>query len=258
MTFEYNDGSTDLPKDAFRISPSGVSRFFTHTNQWWRENLLGEGGFQGNTSSYLGTIVHECLNAYANGEEIDVDYVTAHIDSLEDLDDVDITEIHKNWRAMVEAGVNGFVATHPMEKAEDFIYKETLPGIYPSGSFDYYEQGTVSDFKTYGGLSAPTTISFAYRVQLLTYAWLLQQNGVPVDRIRVVFITRNQVNRVSEKTGKPLKDYPSTCTTITECITQDDMEYIEGIINLVGESVIEWRNNPSVRHLLAQDYRLKV
>ena len=262
MDFTYNDGGKVLPKDAFRISPSGLARFFSHTNNWWRENLLGEDGFKGNTSSYLGTIVHECANAYAQGEEIDQDVVESFISSLEGLEDVETSEITANWKPMVEAVVNGFLSTHPVESAEEFIYHELLPGIFPSGSYDYYENGTVSDFKTNGNLTAPKDIPSYYRYQLLTYAWLLRKQGKPVDRIRIVWITRNNVGRVGKPNAKhplgaPLKDYPATCTTVTEMITDQDMEFIEGILTLVGESVLKYRENPELLYLLAQDIRLR-
>jgi hypothetical protein len=77
-----------------------------------------------------------------------------------------------------------------------------------------------------------------------------------------VYVTRNNVNRIGKPTktnpmGAKLKDYPATCTTITEMIADEDMDFIEQIFKLIAESVIKVRENPELLYLLAQDYRLK-
>jgi hypothetical protein len=64
---DYYDGERHVPKGAFRLSPSGVERFFSDKTQWYRENLLGEDKkFQGSTSTVLGTICHHAAEVVAN------------------------------------------------------------------------------------------------------------------------------------------------------------------------------------------------
>ena len=65
------------------------------------------------------------------------------------------------------------------------------------------------------------------------------------------------MNRVSEKTGKPLKDYPSVCTVLTEEVTAEGLALIGSCLTLIAESVNAWNMQPELRHLLAQDQRLK-
>ena len=62
---------------------------------------------------------------------------------------------------------------------------------------------------------------------------------------------------MSEKTGKPLKDYPSEVSVVTEEVTQDNLDLIGSCLQLVAESVQTWHDKPELRHLLAQDLRLK-
>ena len=61
---------------------------------------------------------------------------------------------------------------------------------------------------------------------------------------------------MGKKTGKQLKSYPSEVHILEEPITQDDLDMIENIHTLIAESVTKFRDEPSLRHLLAQDLRL--
>ena len=91
----------------------------------------------------------------------------------------------------------------------------------------------------------------------MTYAWLYKQLGHQVNYIKLVYITRNETGRFSEKTGKPLQDYPSQVYTVQEPVTQANLDLIESCIKLIAESVQCWQQHPELRHILAQDYRLK-
>ncbi len=116
---------------------------------------------------------------------------------------------------------------------------------------------TIVDWKTTSALSAPKVMSYQYKLQLLTYAWILRKQGHQINRIRIVYITTNVVGRVSETTGKPMKDYPTDVSVINEQITEEDMDMIGGLINVICHSVKRWQDVPTDRYLLAQDFRLK-
>ena len=96
-----------------------------------------------------------------------------------------------------------------------------------------------------------------YKVQLLTYAWIYRKLGVDIQNIRIVWITNNIVGRVSEKTGKPLKDYPSKVIPVTQVITNEDMEFIESYLKLIAETYLKAKECPELTYLLFSDYRLK-
>jgi hypothetical protein len=116
----------------------------------------------------------------------------------------------------------------------------------------------VVDYKTTSSLSAPTKVARPYWFQQCLYVWLARQQGYKVDGFRLVFITTSVTGRVSEKTGKPMKDYPSTVTELDYLVSDIDMEIIENSVKVIADSVQTWRDNPGLRYILAQDYRLKL
>lgn len=264
---DYYNGENEVPNDAFRISASGISRFFTSTNKWWRENLLDEEGFTGSTASVLGTCVHYLCEQYGKNKKITAEdekeidnYILKHTDpEYADYNpEIDADLIYSQYKVMAEAAINDYVSLNVPSEIEPFVSEEVLPNIFVGGSIDNITGSIVVDYKTTStkATSLPKTIPYAYRCQLLTYAWVLKQQGKQVDRIRVVYITRNDTDRISEKTGKPLTQYPSKAVTLTESITEEDFDTIEGMIQVIAHSVKTWQDQPELRHLLAQDWRL--
>ena len=102
----------------------------------------------------------------------------------------------------------------------------------------------------------PTSFPRSYYFQQLTYAYILRKNGYPVDYCKLVYVSRNNTGRISDKTGKPLTDYPSAVNIVTHQITEEDMQIIENTLKLVAESVSMAKSNPDLLYLLAQDIRL--
>ena len=255
--FTYNKGS-DLPADAFRISPSQISRFFDDTPSWYREFLLGEEGFTGNTSTELGSVVHAAAEMYSKEGTIYYDQLDAYINSLPS--DMDKAFIFEQYPGMVEVLINQYLSFNKPIVSELFLSTEVLPGIYLAGTLDSIASDTITlaDYKSTSSNSPPTKISRPYYFQQLAYAYLARKHGYDIRFIRLIFITTNELNRVSDKTGKRLKDYPSVVSTVNYEITPTDMDIIENTIKLVAESVQSWQTNPELRYLLAQDYRLKL
>lgn len=260
--FTYNNGSAEIPADAFRISPSQLSKFLDSTSQWYRENLLDAPGFEGSTASELGNIVHAAAHMYFNTKSVDKAALLTYIDSITNPD-VDKPVIREQMKPMIETLINSFLSTHLGTHAEMFVKAQVKPGVWAAGSVDMFDanRGIVYDFKTMGSLDSarvPTSFPRAYYFQQLTYAHILRRMGYTVNYCKLVYITRANVGRVSDKTGKPLKDYPSECHIITHEVTDQDMELIEGLLNVVADSVRLWHSNPEYRHILAQDSRLYI
>ena len=125
----------------------------------------------------------------------------------------------------------------------------------------YMRPGTIYDYKTIGSLDTariPTSFPRSYWFQQQLYAWIMRKLGYKVDYLTLVYITRSNTGRISEKTGKPLQDYPSECHLLTEPVTAESQAIIEGLVHLIAESVQLFQSNPEYRHLLMQDYRYKV
>jgi len=259
---DYYNGENEVPAGSTRISASSFAKFFSSTTSWWRENLMNETGFTNSTSSVLGTCVHFVAEEYVrnNGvvdkEEIER-YIAQFDEDTEDNWDIDTSIIRLQYPIMGMALVNMYLIENPPSAIEEFLYEEILPEIGVGGSCDNLTNDCVVDYKTFGGLTAPSTISYEYRLQLLMYAWLYTKKGIRINRIRIVYITRNNVGRISEKTLKPMKDYPTTVSVITEEITQKDLDFIESLIFLTSDSVDAWNKMPEFRYIIAQDYRLK-
>ncbi len=53
---DYFNGKHLLPEGAVRIGASSFSTFVSRPWQWFKEQILGIGGFSGSTASVLGTI----------------------------------------------------------------------------------------------------------------------------------------------------------------------------------------------------------
>jgi len=279
LEYEYTKpGHPPHDPTSFRIQASSIGKYFSNTAQWYRGKLLGEPSqFGDSTSSVLGTALHWAAENYIAGtldaaaKQEMYDYIMIKAESNPDL--IDEPYIRNNltpmWRVLRE-----YINSNPGGLPESFAQLEILPGITVGGSIDLIQvvgdesvytnldqlRGktvNIIDWKTTSSLNPPKQMDRAYQWQLLTYAYVLHKlYGITTDTISNVYITHNQVNRISEKTGKPMKDYPSTVTPITVPVTQDDLDFIESVIQLIAHSVHRFVTTPADRFLIAQDYRL--
>jgi hypothetical protein len=268
--FGYDDGKGTAAEGNFRIGASQVSKFFDTTSQWYRENLLGEDGFTGNTASELGNCVHAAAAMRTERGRVSYETIEAYIDTLDSIA-FDTEQIRAQYPLMVDT-LLPFMESNPTTEAEKFIYYEILPGIGAGGSIDalfgdhviaedgtitYTGEVTIRDWKTSSALSPPNKFSRNYWFQQMVYSWVLKQLGITVSKIQLVYITRSVTGRVSEKTGKPLKDYPSQLAVVTEEVTDESLALIGSCLQLIAESVQAWNTQPELHHLLSQDLRLR-
>jgi CRISPR/Cas system-associated exonuclease Cas4 (RecB family) len=265
MNLEYYDGKNEIPEGDIRISPSQISKFFDYPSVWYKNNILGIDKFKGNTSSVIGTIVHACAENYVvNGELTDKDKeeIDAYImKQAEEIPELEIEVVKTQWYPMYTTLVNTFLQHNMPTSVEDFMSEKLLDGIHLGGSCDYYkdtsEGGVVLDYKTSNTLTPPSKIPWGYKIQALAYAWLYKKQGKDVRKIAICYITRNAVGRLSEKTGKPMKDYPSTTGVLVHDITQEDWEAIENVITLIKESIEAHKKYPELTHIIYKSMSLK-
>jgi hypothetical protein len=168
---------------------------------------------------------------------------------------------------MVETLINGYLAHNVPDETELFLYKEILPGIGVGGSLDSIKYGSkpinklgagnrIVDYKTTSSKTVVTKFSRPYWFQQGVYAWLCKQHGIRIDYIDLVYITTQDINRTSEVTGKPMKDYPSTTYTVTQEVTKEWLDIVESTIMMIAHSVDTWNKQPDLRWLIAKDWRL--
>jgi len=255
---DYDSGVDKLPDGVFKISPSSFSRFMDRPHEWYREHVLGEGGFEGNTASVIGTLVHYVAEQLAKGNIPDKVEMTQYVTNHKSNEDVDCKAVLAEFGPMAERLVNDYVLPNMPEAVEEFIQLDLGDGVYAAGSVDARDNGMVIDYKSYNSKTKPRSIPMHYRYQLLIYAYIYTKTGIPIDRIRLVYINRNIVGAISEVTGKQLKSYPPEVTVLTESITKDDLDFIESVLTLCKDTYLKAKEDPSLVHLLFRDMRLKV
>ena len=254
---DYDTGTNLLPPGAFRISASQFNLWVSKPHQWYREVVLGEEGFTGNTASVLGTCVHYIAEMYAKDLTPDTEQIEQYITNHESNEDVDCDEVRKHYKQMGIALVNQYIAKNRPNVIEKFITTEIQPGFFAGGSVDAIDNDCIIDYKTYNSKTKPRAIPMNYRYQLLIYAKAAMEKGIDITRIRLVYINRNIDGGISEKTGRPLKSYPPEVTVLTEMITDEDMEFITSILNLCVDTVKLAIEKPEYSYILFRDYRLK-
>jgi hypothetical protein len=134
-----------------------------------------------------------------------------------------------------------------------------LQGTDVKTAIEYIGDQTIIDYKSYSSATEPTKISFDYKIQALAYAFMFRYNGIPINRIRLVYVNRPIDTRsISEKTGKPIgKITPPRVTVLTELINDDDWKLIEDTLLLIAESIRAVRSHPELTHIIFKSMSLK-
>ena len=115
----------------------------------------------------------------------------------------------------------------------------------------------VIDYKTYNSKTKPKSIPQYYKYQIHTYAYVLTKLSYLVEEVELVYVSRHIDGGISEKTGKPLKSYPSEVTVLTEQVTQEDLDFISNIISMNVDKYLYYTQHPELAYILYNDPRLK-
>lgn len=268
--FEYYDGLDKLPEGAFKISPSGVEKFFSDKVTWYRENLLGEAKkFTGSTSTTLGTVCHAAAevvaNSIINGEPYDSEELKEAIEdfisTFDDNEDYDTQKIRDLWYNMSSELIKEYVVQANTVATEEFILHDLGNNVFVGGTYDAITSSaptdtwedikngtnvgslTVRDYKT--ASSKPSTFNWGYTLQAYTYAYILHQQGIKVNEVELCFAVQ------------PTKTLPVRTFNFKKPFDDHAYNMIEGILKLIAESVQCWNEYPDCRYLLAGDYRLR-
>ena len=264
MTNKLDYVKTPKPyEEAIVFSPSQFAKFIEKPYQWYREQVLGEDGFTGNTSSVIGTIVHYIAECVANDEPVDKAEIERYIDAQEVSETYNPDMVRMYYPEMAEALVNGYV----LENKNNFLAKELQltadlgNDYFIGGTIDVVEgsaeDAMITDYKTYSSATKPKTIPNHYKYQLLIYAAMAIANNYNVTRIRLVYVSRGIVGEISPKTGKQFKSYPSEVTVLTETLTDEDMKFIQSMLYLCVDSLEATKKHPELTHVIWHDPRLE-
>ncbi len=175
---------------------------------------------------------------------------------LATIDDPNVNKdtIRELWFNMGSMLVTETVLQEDIEivGTEEFKYERLNDDVYVGGTYDslikdkadYSGTGLcVVDYKT--AASKPQGISRKYRWQAYAYAYMLTKAGKNITAIQLSYVVR------------PTKTLPVRYFEFKEPYTEENHAFIESLLSLIAESVSKFKSDPSLRHLLAQDMRLK-
>ena len=265
----YNDGKGIIPDNMIKISPSRLIDFLESTHTWFRELIMKEAGFTGNTGSCIGNIIHYTAECTANKEPVDDDTIVKYISELpvkldqpDPTQNLDPSKVFSSYSEMLPLIIE-YVEEHPPQATEGYLWKQMTPRVVLAGSFDARRKNPMSgkqiviDYKSTADKLPPKKIEWKHKLQAWCYAYLLKQDGIDVDAIEIVYITRYHPGVVSAKTGKTGRNYQPTITSLQVSFDQNNYDFIESIIKLAAETLEYFVANPDTAYLLFKDYRLK-
>lgn len=256
---DYDDGMSQLPKGVFRISPSSFNSFMVTPHIWYRTQVLKDEEFifKGSTASVLGTVVHYCAECAAKYKKPDIEEIERYTDTFKYNKDVDLIEVGKQYKDMANTLITEYVGRQVFKEVETYLKYDLGDGVWVAGSVDAITNGSIIDYKTYNSKAKPRAIPSHYLYQLLIYAFLAKKSGIDITHVTLVYINRNIVGGISEKTGKPLKSYPPEVTKISRAVTEEDMEWIENLLMLCKRTYVTAQNHLKLVPLLYRDLRLE-
>jgi hypothetical protein len=260
--FKYT--KLDIPGASFKISPSSIGKFFNYPKIWYEENVLNKKSFTASTSTVLGTVMHAAASNYAEKipftREMVEEYITEMARSQPLTEDaIQLDVIRNAYPSMAMTLINDYIRLNKPTEVEKSLWCPILDDIYIGGTCDNRTGDTIIDYKSYSSATEPTKISFDYKIQALAYAYMFRYNGIPINRIRLVYVNRPiDTTGISEKTGKPIgKITPPRVTVLTELITEDDWKLIEDTLILIAESIKAVRAHPDLTHIIFKSMSLK-
>lgn len=232
--YEYKDIKID---GKLRISPSGISKLYDNAHQWYKETILGEKTFQGNTNTVLGTIIHARIHRYYDGlEPIDLDEELKYIDRYKDNPDVNewtiAEELNRLWDIIRLEYLEKYPKPDSMEQQIQFEIPNSK--YFVGGSYDAIENLTLIDFKTTS--TTPKSISSSHWLQLLIYALIMALQGKKLTTMRVVYIVK-------------LKKEPKV-VVLEQPITDEDIEFIKCEVKNLVRRLELVDNDKSLKDLL--------
>jgi len=247
MDFTYNDIKID--DCLHKISPSQIDSFASTPSKWYREQLLGESGFEGNTASELGNVVHAIAESITKTGDYSDSDVLNYLYTLGG--DIDIQYIRENYIDMVRALTTGYLDNNKPTEAELQMYCEVKDKVYVGGTADFIDSSDptniiLGDYKTVSRKPSGDKMTLLQKRQLMAYAHMYKKCGYgTINTLRIVYVVR------------PTKTLPVRVIVVDHKIEFLDEEWIDNVLELIAESILLSDSTPTLRHIIWKDMRLK-
>lgn len=169
------------------LRPSSVRSFFDTPSIWYKNHILGLDKFEGNTSTYLGTIVHKFAETYYNLKDFNPYEILENAPEI-----VDKTTILAEYPEMCKQLELLYLSkNNKPELLEHFMELKINDNVVVQGTCDAYDNGVLIDYKTASKVSKDIS---EYTQQLNIYAYLLSLSKREVHTLRIVRIIRASKN----------------------------------------------------------------
>lgn len=235
-----------LPEDCiFKISPSAISKFFEFPVIWYKEQVLGEVQFKGNTASVIGSIVHGLAECYTRGIETSREMVEPYIAKHQFNTDVNVSQVRELYPDMAAALINEYVRHNKPTEVEKSMCHQVKDGVYVAGTCDNITNTIMVDYKNVSTKPNTEKIPWNYYIQLMAYSWMCKQEGIEIDRIRLVYVVR------------PTKTMGVRVFKVTKVITEADYRAIEEVLEIITDTILLSKSNPELNYLLFKSMQLK-
>lgn len=237
------------------VSASTIDTFFKDTREFL--NIIdGNPTFKGNDSTVLGTLVHYIASQTVMNKQIDrtemYDYFCENSSYITDSDLLDKAfEISETLIPYIKNNI------HSYKYCEDRFNHKVSDNFMLCGTTDLVVGDELIDFKTTKDQKKIYTFPEHYISQLSTYIYLLKNNNIEINRFALIWITVPNTNRISEKTGKRLKEYPTQINKISMEVNNEILNNIEKKLKLISDSIELSISNPEYKHIIFKDYDLK-
>lgn len=242
--FDYVE--VPLPEDCiFKISPSSISKFFEMPIIWYKDQVLKETQFLGNTSSVLGSVVHGLAEQYVKGIQSSREEVDKYLVKQMFNTDVNIRQVKELYPDMAKTLINEYVRHNKPTEVERSLCFEVKDGVYVAGTFDNRTNDIIVDYKNVSTKPKTDKIPWNYYIQLMAYAWMMKQEGTEINKIRLVYVVR------------PTKTMGVRLFKVTQVITEKDYQAIEDVLQLISDTILLSRSNPELNYLLFKSMELK-
>ena len=242
-------------KGKYVVSASSIDTFFKDTREFL--NIIeGKPTFKGNDATVLGTLVHYIASQTIMNKEINKeDMFDFYCENSEYVTYGDILdkafEISETLIPYIKNNIYNY------KFCEDRFKYQISDNLMLCGTTDLVVGDELIDFKTTRDQKKIDTFPEHYISQLSTYIYLLRKNNIEINRFALIWITVPNTNRISDKTGKRLKEYPTQINKISMEVNDEVLDNIEKKINLIRDSIELSISNPEYKHIIFKDYDLK-